>query len=326
MGISAYLPHNHVDALAMGFTFIMIPISYLHGVLYIAPTIWPTNDPRLPEGVAEGNAAPYYASVFLMTFLFLNTYANLVLTVAVDTTCGRVPLPVVEQPGWVFCPYCRYYTPPRSHHCPLCKRCVLRRDHHCFFAGKCVGYYNHRYFVAFLVYLTVSSVVGVVTSLVAITRLAGGFSITFVPGLIFPVLAWMFQIMPVNPFVMVMGSLAGFISLCAGGLLTVQIYMILKGQTYYEFQKSICFYGKSKTENLVDAMGKNWWFCWLLPFIPSPRPGDGAHYPPRDQQGGAGAAGGPASAAVGGRGGHPQGGGAGDGFGHVGKRKSVKST
>ncbi len=313
MGLSAYLPGNHVDAMAMGFTFIMIPTSYLHGVLYIAPTIWPTNDPNLPKDVAEANAVPYYCCVFFMTFLFLNTYANLILTVTVDTTCGRVPLPVVSQPGWYFCPFCRYYAPPRAHHCPTCQRCVLRRDHHCFFAAKCIGYYNHRYFIAFLIYLTISSIVGVVSSFVAITYLAGGFSIAFIPALALPVLAWIFQIMPVNPIVMLEASVALFVTFGAGGLLTLQIIMILRGQTYHEFQKSISVYGKSKISNIVEVMGKNWWFCWFLPFIPSPRPGDGAHYPPRDRGGMAG--------------GQNQGGVGGEGFSsHAGKRKLVKST
>ena len=315
MGLSAYLPRNHVDALAMGFTFLMIPTSYLHGVLYIAPTIWPTNDPNLPEGVAELNVVPYYISILVMTFLFLNTYANLILTVVVDTTCGRVPLPVVSQPGWYFCPYCRYYAPPRAHHCPSCQYCVLRRDHHCFFAAKCIGFYNHRYFIAFLIYLTISSIVGVVTSFVAISYLAGGVSITFIPALVLPVLAWIFQIMPVNPIVMLETSLAAFVTFGAGGLLILQICMILKGQTYHEFQKSKCMYRKTKMENIVDVMGKNWWFCWLLPFIPSPRTGDGAHYPPQDQQGGKGVG----VAQTGNQGG--------GGFSsHAGKRKSVRST
>ncbi len=284
MGISSYLPRNHLDATAMGFTFLMIPTSYLHGVLYIAPTIWPTSSAsNLPPETASENATPYYTVVALMTFLFVNTFANLVLTVTTDTSCGRIPLPVVEQPGWHFCPYCRYHAPPRAHHCPTCRSCVLRRDHHCFFAGKCVGIYNHRYFVAFLIYLTASAVCGVVTSFLAISQLAGGFSISFIPAFIFPVLGWIFQMMPVNPFVMLEASLAMIVTVGASFLVGLQLYMIARGQTYHELQKGVHIYGRSMRENFADVLGKNWWFCWILPFIPSPLPGDGAHYPPRDQ-------------------------------------------
>lgn len=301
----------------MIFTFTMVPTSYLHGVLYIAPTIWPTNEPNLPEEMANQNTLPYYGSVILMTFLFLNTFANLILTITVDTTCGRVPLPVVSQPGWYFCPYCRYYSPPRAHHCPSCRKCVLRRDHHCFFAGKCVGYYNHRYFVAFLIYLTMSAVCGVATSFVAIYRLAGGFSLSFIPACIFPVLGWLFQLTPVSPFVLFEMSLALFAVVGAGGLLGLQLYLIARGQTYHEFQKSIQVYGRQGTQkNFADIFGKNWWFCWILPFIPSPRFGDGAHYPPQDQTAGA-------REGMNGAGENQSTGGA---FGGQGKRKMVKST
>lgn len=313
MGLSAYFPHNHVDAMAMTFTFIMIPISYLHGVLYIAPTIWPTNDPNLPEETTRQNVTRYYIVVSLMSFLFLNTFANLLLTITVDTSCGRIPLPVVSQPGWSFCPYCRYYAPPRSHHCSTCRRCMVRQDHHCFFAGRCVGYYNHRYFVSFLIYLTMSAILGIVTSIVAISRLAGGFSLTFIPAFLFPVLAWVFQIMPVNPIVMLETSVAFFVTFGAGGLLVLQMYIISRGQTYHEMQKSINIYGRLRTlrENFADVLGRNWWFCWISPFIPSPRLGDGAHYPPRDQVG----SGGSTTALS-----------RGQSAGGQGKRKAVKST
>lgn len=284
MGLSSYLPRNHVDALAMGFTFTMIPVSYLHGVFNITPTLWPLSDEPgglSPETAGE-NTFPHYLSVTLMTFLFANTMLNLVLTVTTDTSCSLIAQPVVGQPGWYFCPYCRYYAPPRAHHCPSCRRCVLRRDHHCFFAGKCIGHYNHRYFVSFLAYLTLSAATGVVTSFMAISKVSGGFSLTFIPAFIFPVLAWLFQMMPMNFFVMVEASLAIFITFGAGALLVLQVYMISRGQTYYEFQKNVNLYGRSLAENFADVMGRNWWFCWIFPLIPSPRDGDGAHYPSRE--------------------------------------------
>jgi len=282
MKLSSYLPKNHVDALATGFTFIMIPVSYLHGMLYIAPTIWPTSEPYISEEDAGSNTVPYYLTVSVMTFLFVNTYANLLLTLFTDTTISQVTSPVVSQPGWFFCPTCRFYAPPRAHHCPSCQKCILKRDHHCFFVGKCIGYHNHRYFVAFLLYLTLSALLGVVTSFVAIYRL-GGLSLSFLPAFIFPVLAFVLRIQPVNFFVMVETSIALFATVGAGGLTGLQLYLLYKGQTYYEMQKFIDFYGRSPVENLRDAFGRNWWFCWLLPLIPSPRDGDGSHYPPRDR-------------------------------------------
>lgn len=281
------LPKTRIDTLAMAVTFVMIPVSYLHGVLMIAPIIWPVRN--VPQDLVERNTFPFYVSLVLMTVLFVNTMVNLFYTVTVDTTCGRVALPVVSQPGWYFCPFCQHYSPPRAHHCPTCTKCVLKRDHHCYFAGKCIGYYNQRYFIAFLVYLIISSILGVIMSLWAITILLGSFSLTYIPAILFPVLAWMFQIAPVNPWIMMETSIAIFVTVGAGGLLAVQLYTIYKGQTYYEFQRGVTAYNRGPNNNFTDSLGLHWLICWLFPFIPSHQPGDGTHYLPRDKAAAAGA-------------------------------------
>ena len=266
----------------MAVTFIMIPVSYLHGVVYIAPIIWPVRN--VPEDLVEKNTFPYYASLVLMTFLFVNTMINLFYTVTVDTSCGRVAaLPVVSQPGWYFCPFCQHYSPPRAHHCPTCTKCVLKRDHHCYFAGKCIGYYNQRYFIAFLIYLTISSICGVILSLWAITILLGGFSLTYIPAVLFPVLAWFFQMTPVNPWIMLETSMAIFVTLGAGGLLFVQLFTIYNGQTYYEYQKRNGAYNRGPKNNFEDSLGSRWPICWIFPLIRSPQPGDGTHYQSRSE-------------------------------------------
>ena len=312
VNLKELLPKTRVDGIAMGVTFVMIPASYLHGIIFIAPIIWPVRN--VPPQLTEQNTFPYYTNLILMTFLFLNTMVNLFYTVTEDTTCGRVPLPVVSQPGWYFCPFCQHYSPPRAHHCPTCTKCVLKRDHHCYFAGKCVGYYNQRYFVAFLIYLTISSIYGVMLSLWAITILLGSFSLTYIPAILFPVLAWMFQVAPVNPWIMLETSLAIFVTIGAGGLLAVQLYTIYMGRTYYEYQRGNGAYNRGPKNNFIDALGSRWLICWILPFIPSPLPGDGTHYQPKEE-----------AAAVAARYEKPRGSGSGTDHSRR-SRKQVKST
>lgn len=257
-----------MDGLAMVFTFVMIPVAYLHGVLYIGPTIW------------DSNSMTYGCHVIFTTFLFVNAMANLLLTILTDTSCGRVSLPVVAQPGWTFCPYCQHYTPPRAHHCTTCNTCILRRDHHCYFAGKCVGYYNHRYFMAFLIYVMSAAIYGVLLSFVAISMLSGGLSWNIIPSLVFPVLAWLLQMMPAGPLVMIETSVAMFAALGTAGLLALQLHQVMHGQTLWEYRKGVEQYNRGLAGSLQEVMGRNWWYCWLLPFLPSPLPGDGSHYPP----------------------------------------------
>lgn len=48
--------------------------------------------------------------------------------------------------------------PPRTHHCKTCNKCVLKMDHHCPWINNCVGERNYAYFVQFLIFLFLESV------------------------------------------------------------------------------------------------------------------------------------------------------------------------
>lgn len=264
-----YLPRTPVDLTAMTFTIVMVPVAYLHGVFNIVPVVFQSS-------------TIYFMIVSYMTVLLFNTLASYWLLLKTDTSCGRLTLPVIEQPGYTHCPFCQYYAPPRSHHCPICQKCILRRDHHCFFTGRCVGYHNHRYFITFLIFVTLAAMLATVLSFCAVFIMVGGFSLTIIPSLIFPLLAWMFDMMPVSPLIMILTSLSLFVTLGAGGLLLLQLYQAMRGQTYYEFQRSSTTYQQSFAETMREIMGKNWWICWLCPLIPSPLPGNGAEYEPAD--------------------------------------------
>ena len=58
-----------------------------------------------------------------------------------------------------YCLACGHYKPPRAHHCSKCQICVDRMDHHCVWLRACVGFANHRYFIQFLIYYVLLSLV-----------------------------------------------------------------------------------------------------------------------------------------------------------------------
>lgn len=56
------------------------------------------------------------------------------------------------MPALQFCNRCQNGKPPRCHHCSLCERCVLKMDHHCIWVVNCVGARNYKFFLLFLLY------------------------------------------------------------------------------------------------------------------------------------------------------------------------------
>ncbi|XP_055345625.1 palmitoyltransferase ZDHHC17-like [Paramacrobiotus metropolitanus] len=71
------------------------------------------------------------------------------------------------------CTTCLVVRPLRSKHCSVCGKCVAVMDHHCPFTGNCVGRANHRFFVGYLVWLSMSGIGAVHTGLTYLGAVCG---------------------------------------------------------------------------------------------------------------------------------------------------------
>ncbi|KAL0464965.1 UNVERIFIED_CONTAM: putative protein S-acyltransferase 12 [Sesamum latifolium] len=74
-------------------------------------------------------------------------------SLASDNSAGPSSSEGIEKrPPLSYCNRCQNGKPPRCHHCSVCQRCVLKMDHHCIWVVNCVGARNYKFFLLFVLY------------------------------------------------------------------------------------------------------------------------------------------------------------------------------
>lgn len=269
--IKDYLPRSPTDRLAMTVTFLGIPFAFIHGIVNVVPSLYPREEDMY---VRIGHYA-------LMVYLLVTVLSDLFLTMVTDSSCQQLTLPQMSQPGWDYCTYCKQCVPPRTRHCLTCRKCFLRRDHHCYFVGRCIGYHNHRYFILFVFHVFVTALYATILNFQLVFVLNDGFTWRVLVAAILPVMAWMLQLISINSIVLIGTSMALLFMIMCGAMLCLHVWHLYKGQTYWESLQSVP-QPRGWFRNAKDVLGSNWWLLWLSPWIPSPLPGDGLHYPPKE--------------------------------------------
>jgi len=137
---------------------------------------------------------------FLSTLLLLSFHLLVLLMLASYVACiagdpGRIPqwfieLDMEERERLCFnrydggvlierseegelrtCWKCHKLKPDRCHHCSICDRCVLKMDHHCPWVNNCVGWGNYKFFLLFLLWLSMSCVFTALTLIPRMTEI-----------------------------------------------------------------------------------------------------------------------------------------------------------
>lgn len=66
-----------------------------------------------------------------------------------------------------FCFYCHLIKSTRTFHCMVCNRCVEKFDHHCVYINNCLGHRNHKYFMIFIVNITIYIIISSLSRVLA---------------------------------------------------------------------------------------------------------------------------------------------------------------
>lgn len=114
-----------------------------------------------------------YISAIFTTPGFTSDYFNQIVDEddELNEDLENIPFAVKEgitiiNTNYTYCNKCKLPKPQRAHHCSICNKCVLKMDHHCPWINNCVGHQNHRYFLLFLIYMTVGFTYASIISLV----------------------------------------------------------------------------------------------------------------------------------------------------------------
>lgn len=160
-------------------------------------------------------------------------------------------------------------TPARAHHCPLCGFCVMKRDHHCFFLGSCVGMRNERYFLCFTLHVALASAISLYFLVQYLYFLHPNFFTMRSFIAFMPPVSIAFALIGTSSWALYALTMALTIHLAglfgAGGFFCFQMYIVLRGQTSYEWARGYRpFPHRTRMQNLKSVMGPYWalqFFC-----------------------------------------------------------------
>ncbi|XP_014679333.1 PREDICTED: palmitoyltransferase ZDHHC22-like [Priapulus caudatus] len=220
---------------------------------------------------------------YLAWYLFFSVLLNWMLILKNSSVFTSNQFVKTSEEGDKYCDICKHWIPPRGHHCVLCMKCILRRDHHCYFTGTCIGFRNQRYFVVFCFDVSVSCGLGWYFLMLYLDSNFKTFwsednyhyllPLTFVEWL----LRWG-GIQAFDLFLLTLAwwSFATFVTALV--YFSQQMFVIVRGQTSYEYSRDVHTYRTVLCKHLKSVFGPFWVINFAFPLFFIQQEGNGISY------------------------------------------------
>lgn len=152
------------------------------------------------------------------------------------------------------CIKCKVIRAKGVHHCSVCHACMYNQDHHCIWLNQCVAQFNAKFFLLFLFYCALMSLIGNIRNVYYLLYLNYNKILEFSTiKIIFMVYYAAFDV--------------GFL-LFPLNLLLDQYNGLYEGTTVYDFKNNKMLEIKTKMEILSEIFGENFGIWWFIPKNP----------------------------------------------------------
>ena len=169
-------------------------------------------------------------------------------------------------PAYSVCPHTGTYRPPRAHYDAITQRQVLNLDHACPWVVSTIGFGNRKFFIQFLVYTTLASILVLVAlgpgAAIVIDDVSDS-SRTSINAVS------LFALWCVATHGLLIGPLVLFTA--------VHIGMVMCNQTSIEDGTQSTPFDLGRWINTETVMGRRWFFWWIPLWCGGPH-GDGVHW------------------------------------------------
>lgn len=224
---------------------------------------------------------PLYSIVYSLIgcFILFNVLGNMYQAMRIDTTIDSIQVQIKQLPDWKYCSVCEQYAPPRAFHCFTCKKCVLKRHNHCLFLGKCAGHKNLRFYLLFILYVWLGTVLSNFVNRDYFMNGLNDLSFKTIMVTCIPWLGWILGMLDLKDFYFVFTNTITFILFFLMFIyFSINFKMALDGQTWNENAKNIRLYNLNWKTNLLEIFGSNWKIALVCPFASLQLPSDGATF------------------------------------------------